>query len=83
MEIKILGKGCPLCNRLEMITRLALEEANVEAKIEKVTDLNKIMEYDVFSTPGLVIDGKVMCAGKIPAVNTIKEWIVEANESAR
>ena len=80
MEIKILGKGCPLCNRLENTARLALEEANVEAKIEKVTDLNKIMEYDVFSTPALVIDGEVMCEGKIPTINTIKEWINNKNK---
>lgn len=78
MEIKVLGKGCPLCGRLEMLTKMALEEAGIEASVEKVTDLNDIMSYDVFSTPALVINEEVKCMGRIPAANTIKEWIQEA-----
>ena len=79
MVIKVLGKGCPLCNRLEMLTRTALEETGTEAQIVKVTDLDEIMAYDVFSTPALVINEEVKCVGRIPAVSTIKEWILDSN----
>jgi small redox-active disulfide protein 2 len=78
MEIKILGKGCPNCQRLEAVTREALSEAGVEASIEKVTDMDAIMAYDLLSTPGLVIDEQVVSSGHIPSRETIKEWVLQA-----
>ena len=78
MVIKILGKGCPNCQRLEMVARQALEESGVEAVIEKVTDFNAIMAYDLVSTPGLVINEQVVSAGRIPSRESIKAWIIEA-----
>jgi len=80
MIIKILGKGCPNCQRLEMVARQALEESGVEAVIEKVTDFNAIMAYDLVSTPGLVINEKVVSAGRIPSRESIKAWIIEASK---
>lgn len=50
---------------------------NVAADVEKVTDLKKIMEYKIFATPGLIINGKVKCSGKIPSKDDIKKWIEE------
>ena len=78
MVIKILGIGCPNCQRLEAVTHEALAETGVEASVEKVTDMDGIMAYELISTPGLVIDEQVVSAGRIPARETIKEWILRA-----
>ncbi|MEM7816001.1 MAG: thioredoxin family protein [Candidatus Aenigmatarchaeota archaeon] len=74
MRIEILGTGCPKCNKLEENTRKALEELKMEAKIEKVKDISKIIER-VAITPALVIDGKVKSEGRIPDVEEIKKWL--------
>ena len=73
MEIKILGTGCPNCQKLEANTRKAIEELKVEATVEKVTEVGEIMSYDVMAMPGLVVDGEVKVSGRIPDVNEIKE----------
>ena len=79
MEIKILGPGCPRCHEVERRTINALAELNVVADVEKVTDIKKIMVYGILSTPGLVINGKVKCSGRIPRPEEIKAWIQEGN----
>jgi small redox-active disulfide protein 2 len=75
MEIKILGTGCPRCGELERRTRNALAELNIPADLEKVTDIKRIMEYGILSTPGIVINGKVKCSGRIPKPDEIKAWL--------
>jgi small redox-active disulfide protein 2 len=80
MEIRILGPGCPRCGEVEKRTINALAELNVGADVQKVTDIKKIMEYKVFSTPGLVINGKVKSAGRIPSQEEIKRWIQEVQQ---
>lgn len=75
MEIRILGPGCPRCHEVEKRTINALAELNVGADVQKVTDIKKIMEYKIFGTPGLVINGKVKCSGRIPSQDEIKTWI--------
>ncbi|MEO0136783.1 MAG: thioredoxin family protein [candidate division WOR-3 bacterium] len=80
LNIKILGPGCPRCQEVEKRIKEVLEEMKIEANIEKITDLKKIMEYKIMATPGLVINGKVKISGKIPAKSQIKEWIDEENE---
>jgi len=75
MEIRILGPGCPRCGEVEKRTLNALVELHVAADVQKVTDIKKIAEYKVFSTPGLVINGKVKSSGRIPSREEIKRWI--------
>jgi small redox-active disulfide protein 2 len=75
MEIKILGPGCPRCQEVEKRTINALAELKVAADVEKITDIKKIIEYKVMGTPGLVINGKVVCSGRIPRLDEIKAWI--------
>lgn len=79
MNIKILGTGCPKCFKLEELAKKAVAELNADADVEKVTDLDKIMNYGVMMTPGLVINEQVKIAGKIPSVEQIKTWIEETN----
>ena len=75
MKIKVLGTGCSKCKQLEENTRKALEETGKKAEIEKVTDLNKIIEAGVMTTPALVIDEKVVCSGSIPTTEEIKKLL--------
>jgi len=71
MDIKVLGPGCNNCVTLENRTREALTELGQDATIEKITDTAQIMGYGIMSTPGLVIDGKVVVAGRVPSVKQI------------
>ncbi len=75
MVIKVLGTGCPSCKKLESNVRTAVSEAGIEASVEKVEDLQKIMEYGVMSTPALVIDEKVVSKGKVLSVCDIRKLI--------
>jgi len=77
MEIRILGPGCPRCHEVEIRTMNALAELNVAADVQKITDIKKIAEYKIFMTPGLVINEKVKCSGRIPCPDEIKNWIQE------
>jgi small redox-active disulfide protein 2 len=75
MEIKILGAGCPKCNRLEALARETASDLGVEAIFTKVKDMDAILAYDVMSTPALVIDEEVKSSGRIPRKEEIAEWI--------
>lgn len=72
MEIKVLGSGCAKCKILERITREAVEELKLNATIEKIEDIQKIMEYGVMFTPALVVDGEVVVKGRAPGLDEIK-----------
>lgn len=78
LDIKILGPGCANCKRLEELTRKCVDDLGLPARIEKVTDYTRILDYDVLSTPGLVINGKVVSSGRIPTLGSIAEWLREA-----
>lgn len=80
MKIVVLGPGCPRCHEVEKRTRTALAELGIAADVEKVSDIKRIMEFNILGTPGLVIDGKVACSGKIPRLEEIKAWIQEASK---
>ena len=73
MNIKVLGTGCPNCKRLEKNVYEALKELNIEAEVEKVTEVKDIMAYGVMSTPALVVDGKVVLSGQVPMVSKLVE----------
>ncbi|HOP87017.1 MAG TPA: thioredoxin family protein [Syntrophorhabdaceae bacterium] len=73
MKIQILGTGCPKCIKLAENAQVAAKEAGVEFEIEKITDINKIMDLGVMLTPGLAIDGEVKSVGKVLSVEEIKK----------
>lgn len=77
MIIKILGPGCNKCQSLEKETINALAELNITADVQKVTKMDKIMQYDVMLTPALVINDKVKAVGKVPKPEDIKKLIQE------
>ena len=77
MEIKILGAGCPKCKTLELNVKKALSELGVTADVQKVTDINRIMDYGIMMTPGLVINGKVRSSGRLPMTDEIIAMIEE------
>lgn len=78
MNIKILGGGCANCKRLEQITRKVTEDNHIEAEFDHVTDYAEIMKFGVMSTPALVVDGKVLSSGRIPAETEIIGWLKAA-----
>jgi small redox-active disulfide protein 2 len=75
MKIEILGTGCPKCRMLEENARKAVAEKKVNAEIVKVTDIGKIMEYGVMSTPAIAIDGEVKASGRLISPDEIKKWL--------
>jgi small redox-active disulfide protein 2 len=75
LNIKILGSGCANCKKLEQITRQIVAEFAVEAEIIKVTEYPEIMKYNILSTPGLVINEKLVSFGRIPAAVEIRAWL--------
>lgn len=75
MDIKVLGMGCARCRDLEKRVRQAVAETGLDAEIEKIEDIQKIMVFKIMATPGLVIDGAVKSAGRLPSVDEIKAWL--------
>ncbi len=82
LTIKVLGSGCANCKRLEQIAYKVVTEMSIEAEVVKVTDYNDIMTYNVLSTPGLVINDKVVLSGRIPTPAEVKTWLANALETA-
>jgi small redox-active disulfide protein 2 len=74
-KIQILGTGCSKCNKLAELAQEAARELNIEYNLEKVTDLNDIMNFGVMITPALVVDGEVKIAGKVPKIEKIKQML--------
>lgn len=75
VNIKVLGSGCPNCKRLEATARKVVETLAIEGEIEKVTDYAEIMKWPILSTPGLVINDKLVSAGRIPSEQEITNWL--------
>ena len=74
-KIQILGTGCAKCNKLAELAEKAAREMNIEYELEKVTNLDDIMNFGVMITPALAVDGNVKVAGKVPKVEAIKQML--------
>lgn len=82
LTIKVLGSGCANCKRVEQIARKIVSDLGIEAEIVKVTDYNDIMTYNILSTPGLVINEKVVSSGRIPTPAEVSTWVADALQAA-
>jgi small redox-active disulfide protein 2 len=78
ITIKVLGPGCDNCRKLEMIAHQAVESMGFKAEIIKVKEHTEIMKYPILSTPGLVINEKLVSAGRIPSVAEVTTWLTDA-----
>jgi small redox-active disulfide protein 2 len=78
MLIQVLGTGCTKCKTLYQAVKKAVQETGVDAEVEKVEDIQQIMAFELIMTPGLVINGEVKAAGRLPSVEEIKKLIFVA-----
>lgn len=76
-KIQVLGSGCKNCETTARLIQIAADEAGIEIELEKVTDIAEIMSHGVMSTPGVIIDGKVVHAGGLPGPEQIRQWLAE------
>jgi len=81
LTIKVLGSGCANCKKLEAVARQVVEQMGLQAEVIKVTEYPDIMAYDIMSTPGLVVNEKVVSYGRIPSPAEINTWLVNALEA--
>ena len=78
LNIKVVGSGCPNCRKIEDLCHEVINESNILAEIEKITDINKFADLGILITPGLLLNDKVVSSGKIPTKATLAHWIIEA-----
>jgi len=78
MKIKVLGPGCVRCHQLEQTTREVVKELGIDASVEEIKDIKKIMEYPVLTTPGLVLNEELVCSGRIPSKSEVTQFIINA-----
>ncbi len=81
LEIKVLGPGCPQCEKLEHDLMTVMAELNIAAGLEHVRDIAEIGSYGVMGTPGLIINGVIKAVGSVPPKNRLKEWLIEATKA--
>jgi small redox-active disulfide protein 2 len=82
LTIKVLGPGCANCERMEQLVRKIIEDLAVEAQIEKITDMNQIIEYGVVNTPGLMVGDELVVSGRVPTEAELAVWIVDGYAAA-
>jgi len=82
LEIKVLGPGCPRCEKLEQDLMAMMAELNIAAGLEHVRDPIEIASYGVMGSPSLIINGQVKAVGSVPPKNKLKEWLLEAAKSS-
>jgi small redox-active disulfide protein 2 len=78
LTIKVLGSGCENCKQVEGLARKVVVTMGLQAEVIKVTDWAEIKKYPILGTPGLVINEKVVCAGRIPSEAEVTTWMVNA-----
>jgi len=79
LQVKVLGSGCPSCQKLEKLCFDVAAEHQLPMDFEKISDFTQFADYGVMFTPGLIINGKVKSSGKIPTRSTLAHWMTEAN----
>ena len=82
LTIKVLGPGCDNCHKVEAVAQQAVAELGLEAHIEHVTDRALFKAYGLLGTPGLVINEKLVCGGRIPSAAEVTTWLANALEAA-
>ncbi len=80
MKIKILGPGCARCHQLGQTVKDVVKELAIDASIEEVKDVKKIMAYPILTTPGLVLNEELVCSGKVPNKPEVTQLIINALE---
>lgn len=83
VTIKVLGSGCANCKRVEQIAHKVVNDMSLDAEIIKVTEYPEIMKYNTMSTPGLVINEKVVSSGRIPSAAEVTSWLADALQTAK
>jgi small redox-active disulfide protein 2 len=78
VRIKVLGPGCANCKKVEQLALAAVSDLGVTADVEKVTDLDEMLQYPIMTTPGLVIDEEVVCSGRVPSPDEVVGWVKQA-----
>lgn len=79
IDIKVLGPGCSNCQKVEAVARSAVTQMGMEAHVDKITDRAAFARYGLLFTPGLVINEKLVCAGRIPTVAEVSTWLANAD----
>jgi small redox-active disulfide protein 2 len=82
LTIKILGPGCSNCKNVEAIARKAAADMGMQADFVKITEWAEIKKYPILATPGLVVNEKLVCAGRIPSEAEVTTWLVNAEMEA-
>lgn len=80
LDIKVLGPGCDNCKKVEAVARQAVASFGADAQFEKVTNRAEYPNYGLMYTPGLVINNKLVCAGRIPTEPEVMQWVADAME---
>ncbi len=83
LKIQVVGGGCANCKRLAQLCEEVVQEGQLEADIEKVTDYNRFPDLGIYVTPGLVVNGKVLSSGKIPFKSTLSRWLFNASQDSQ
>jgi small redox-active disulfide protein 2 len=78
LTIKVLGPGCDNCKKVEAVARRATVNMGMDATFVKVTEWTEIMKYPILATPGLVINEKLVCGGRIPSEAEVTSWLANA-----
>ena len=78
MEIKVVGPGCAKCEKVEKTVKEVLDEMNIDAKVEKITDINEMQKHKIMVTPGLIINGEIKASGSVPSKEKITNMITTA-----